>query len=146
MNEWLMILTMALGGILFPAGGTDIPKIGGQKWLRRFILAAAFGGLAYWAGIVWWRDLILGIGLCIAFHLPYGSRSSYLIKTLTAICFVLPTFALGFNLWQVFTPAAFLGMFWLSNSRYWNRLFSWKIVEFLTGSYIAVTIVTLIQQ
>lgn len=146
MNEWLMILTMAVGGVLFAAGGTAIPKIGGQKWLRRFLLAVALGLLSYFAGVIWWRDIGLSVGLCIAFHLPYGSKSPYWIKTITAICFVLPTMFLGFSAWQAFTPAAFLGMFWLSNNPHTSRLFPWVIVEFLTGVYVAVTIVQLIQQ
>ncbi len=140
MNEWLMILMMALGGSGFAIGGT------GPKYVRRFILPITFGALAFWAGIEWWRCVGLGVGLCTAFHLGYGERTSYPMKFLTACSFILPTFFLGFSLWQVFTPLAFIGMFWLSNNRYWDRLFPWKIVEFLTGTFIAVTIVQLIQQ
>jgi hypothetical protein len=146
MNEWIMILALALGGILFAAGGTHIPKIGGQKWIRRFVLATALGGIAAWSGIEWWRCVGLGAGLCGAFHLPYGSKSPYWMKTITAICFVLPTMFIGFSLWQVFTPAAFLAMFWLSNNRFFASLFPWKVVEFLTGAYIATTVVQLINQ
>lgn len=137
---------MALGGILFASGGTDIPKVGGQIWLRRFLLPVCFGLLCYFSKEVWWRDIILSIGLCIAFILPYGSSSPYWKKAITACCFSLPTLILGFTFWQVFTPAAFLGMFWMSNSNYWKRLFPWKVVEFLTGTYIAVTIISLLVQ
>lgn len=146
MNEWLMILAMALGGILFAAGGTDIPKIGGQKWLRRFLLAFGLGLLIFLCKVVWWKALVVASGLCIAFHLPYGEKSSYLVKTITATCFTLPTLVLGFSLWQLFTPVAFLSMFWLSNSKYFGKFFPWKIVEFLTGIYISVTIIQLLDQ
>jgi len=37
-SEWLMIACMGTGGILFAAGGTHINKIGGQKWLRRYLM------------------------------------------------------------------------------------------------------------
>lgn len=146
MNEWLMILTMALGGILFAAGGTDIPKIGGQKWLRRFILSIILGVVAYYCGLETWRVIGMSIGLCIAFHLPYGSKHSYLVKTLTACCFTAPTIFIGFDVWQAITPVAFLGMFWLSNNRFTARFFPWKVVEFLTGVYIAITVNQLIGQ
>ena len=36
--SWLMIVVMMISGGLFAAGGTDIPGIGGQKWLRRMLL------------------------------------------------------------------------------------------------------------
>lgn len=143
MNEWLMILCMAIGGILFAAGGTDIPKIGGQKWLRRFILAFAFGLIAYFNGTILWKAICMALGLCVAFHLPYGSKSPYWVKTITACCFTLPTLFLGFTWWQLFTPIAFISMFWLSNNKYWGRFFPWKIVEFLTGTYIGITITQL---
>lgn len=146
MNEWLMILAMALGGVLFAAGGTDIPKVGGQKWLRRFLLSAALGALCFCSEVIWWKSLILAAGLCIAFHLPYGSNHSYWVKTITAVCFVLPTISLGFSYWQLATPVAFIGMFWLSNNGYWGKYFPWKIVEFLTGVYISVTVVQLVGQ
>lgn len=146
MNEWLMILMMALGGILFAAGGTHIPKIGGQKWLRRFVLPIALGTIAYWAGIEYWRCIGMAVGLCIGFHLPYGERTPYWGKALTASMFTLPTLFLGFSWFQVATPLAFLGMFYLSNTHYWGRLFNWKIVEFLTGTFIAGTVVNLVNQ
>ncbi len=140
MNEWLMILSMALGGIGFAVGGT------GPKWVRRYILPVALGAICYFAGLDLWKVGCLSLGLSIAFHLPYGSKSPYWMKAITATCFILPTMFIGFSLWQLFTPLAFLGMFWLSNNRYWDRLFPWKIVEFLTGTFIAVTVVQLINQ
>lgn len=146
MNEWLQILSMSLGGVLFAAGGTDIPRIGGQKWLRRFLLAALFGGLIYINDIAWWRAVGVAVGLCIAFHQPYGHKHSYYIKIITAVGFTIPTLFIGFNLWQLFTPLAFISMFWLSNNKYTSSLFPWKVVEFLTGVYIAITVNQLIGQ
>ena len=146
MNEWLQILMMSLGGILFAAGGTHIPEVGGQKWLRRFVLPIALGGIAFWAGIEYWRCIGMAIGLCVGFHLPYGERTPYWSKALTACMFTAPTLFLGFSWFQIATPIAFLAMFYLSNTHYWGRLFAWKICEFLTGVYIAVTIVSLINQ
>jgi len=146
MNEWLMILMMMCGGTLFAAGGTDIPKIGGQKWLRRFVLPSVIGLLAFLSHIVWWKCLILTTGLMVAFHLPYGERSSYFIKMLTAISFILPTLILGLSIWQIITPLNFLLMFYCSNNKYLSRFFPWKVVEFSVGVCIAITVVQLLNR
>lgn len=140
MNEWMMILEMALGGTLFAIGGT------GFKWARRFVLPVALGLIAFFSDIEWWRDLGMTIGLIVAFHLPYGERTPYWGKAITAMCFTLPTLFFGFSLWQIFTPLAFLSMFWLSNNRYFSRLFPWKCVEFLTGTLVGVTVSQLLSQ
>jgi hypothetical protein len=140
MNEWLMILGMALGGVLFAAGGT------GFKWARRFLLPIALGTVALWAGIDIWRCVSMALGLILSLHLGYGQSLPYWRKALTAVSFVLPTMFIGFSLWQVFTPVSFLAMFWLSNSKYFGRLFPWKIVEFNTGVMIGCTVVQLISQ
>ena len=135
-----MILGMALGGILFAIGGT------GYKWARRFVLPVALGGIALWAGIEWWRCLAMTLGLIFSFHLGYGSSLPYWRKIITAISFVLPTITIGISLWQIFTPCLFILMFWLSNAKYWARLFPWKCVEFLTGTFIAIIVIQLINQ
>jgi hypothetical protein len=146
MSEWIQILTMILGGGLFAAGGTHIPKFGGQKWIRRFVLPLSLGGIAYSSGIAEWRCLCMALGLIISFHLGYGSATPYWRRVLTAASFTLPTLFLGFSAWQIITPVMFLGMFWLSNNRYWNRIFQWKFCEYLTGSFIAITVAQLIGQ
>lgn len=146
MNEWLMILTMIVGGGLFAAGGTDIPKIGGQKWLRRFLIPSVFFIFMFASQILWWKAALVAVGLCVAFHLPYGERSSYFVKSITAICFVAPTLFLGFSIWQIIVPVMFIGMFYCSNNKYLSRYFPWKVVEFSVGTGIAITIVQLINQ
>jgi len=44
-HEWFMITAMAVGGIGFAAGGTDIPGIGGQKSIRRFLTPILLTGI-----------------------------------------------------------------------------------------------------
>ncbi len=139
-NEFLMIGAMTSGGLLFSLGGT------GFKYLRRFVLPALLGGLALWAGIEWWRCAAMASLMIGAFCLPYGERTPYWAKFLVGCSFVLPTLFIGYNIWQIITPVAFIVMFKLSNTRYWGRMFAWKIVEFLTGALVGVTVAQLISQ
>jgi hypothetical protein len=57
---------------------------------------------------------------------------------------VLPTLALGFTIWQIITPIAFIVMFKLSNWKPLSKDFVWKIVEFITGVLVGVTVAQLI--
>lgn len=137
-KEILMIISMTISGLLFSLGGYR------WKWIRRFILPFCMGLIALLGGFIWWKCLIVWGGMTIAFCLPYGSKTPYWLKFLVACTFVLPTITLGFTIWQIITPIAFLIMFKLSN---WNKTaneFVWKIVEFITGSLIGVTVAQLI--
>lgn len=138
--EWYMIGCMGGGGILFAVGGT------GPKYVRRFILPVLLGSLALLAGIDWWRCLAMASLMIGAFCLPYGERTPYWAKFLVGISFIAPTFFLGLNVWQAITPVAFIVMFKLSNVTWWGNQFKWKIVEFLTGALIGVTVAQLIAQ
>jgi len=138
MKEWLMIASMALGGLLFAIGGT------GFKPARRFILPFCLGLIALLGGVLWWKAIVLWLGLMIAFCLPYGSKTPYWLKFLVAVTFILPTLILGFTVWQIITPVAFIVMFILSNWKFSASEFAWKIVEFLTGALIGVTVAILL--
>jgi hypothetical protein len=87
---------------------------------------------------------VLCLGLIGAFCLPYGEKTPYWGKFLVGCAFVLPTAILGFSWWQVITPAAFIGMFKLSNTNWAENMFFWKAVEFITGSLIGITVASLV--
>jgi len=133
-----MIASMGLGGILFAIGGT------GFKPARRYILPFCLGVITILSGVIWWKCLVVLFGTMAAFHLPYGSKTPYWVKFLVGCTFILPTIVLGFTLWQIITPVAFILMFRLSNWKFFSGEFVWKIVEFLTGTLIGVTIAKLI--
>jgi hypothetical protein len=137
-KELLMIASMGSGGILGALGGYK------WKWLRRFILPFILGVLALFGGVLWWKCLILWLGFTIAFCLPYGQKTPYWLKFLTGCAFVAPTAILGFSWWQVITPAVFIGMFRLSNTKWAGNTFVWKIVEFITFALVGVTVASLI--
>lgn len=138
MKEWIMIVCMTSGGTLFSIGGT------GYKWARRFILPVLLALIGAISGVLWWKCLILCLGLIGALHLGYGQKVPYWGKFLVGCAFVAPTLVLGLTVWQIITPVAWIGMFWLSNQIWSSSQFKWKVVEFLTGTLIGVIIATLI--
>jgi len=138
-HEWLMIAAMAVGSICFAVGGT------GPKWVRRYIMPVLLGVIALIAGEVWHRCLGYTLTLMIAVHLGYGEKYPYWAKFLVGCAFVLPSLFFGFTWWQVITPIVFVGMFKISNMPFSSNSFVWKIVEFLTGGLIGVTLANLIK-
>lgn len=137
--EYLMIASMGLGGILFAIGGT------GWKPARRFVLPIVLGIIALFSGVIWWKCLVMAIGMVGAFCLPYGERTPYWGKFLVGCAFILPTTMLGFSWWQIITPICFIIMFWLSNWKYTAKIFFWKAVEFITGSLVGITVASFIK-
>ena len=137
-NEWLMIASMANGGILFAVGGT------GFKWIRRFLMPFIFGFLCLFGGFELWRCLGLWLTMSGVMHLGYGERYPYWAKFIIGCSYAATTLFLGFSWWQIITPVCFVGMFWLSNQKFSSNTFLWKIVEFMTGCLIGVTIASLI--
>ena len=138
-KELLMIIAMGSGGVLGALGGYR------WKWLRRFVLPTILGLIAILGGCNALMSLYMTIGLIIAFCLPYGEKTPYWLKFLVGCAFVAPTLFLGFTIWQVITPIAFIVMFKLSNMAKWASQFAWKIVEFITFSLVGVTVAQLIQ-
>lgn len=137
-REYLMILSMGICGVLFALGGT------GFKWARRFVMPFILAVIALFCTIVWWKCLAMAFLMAGALCLPYGERTPYWGKFLVGCAFVAPTLFLGFTWWQVITPIAFIIMFKLSNISATNKVFLWKIVEFLTGVLIGATFASLI--
>lgn len=146
MAEWLMVAIMGISGILFAAGGTDIPGIGGQKWIRRFLLPVVAALICFFAGFHWIRCVVLLVLLIAALHLGYGIKVPYWRKILTFCSYSIATLALGFSYWQLLSPALIALIFLLSNYKLTSSTFVWKICEFLMGSLIGITIAHLISQ
>jgi hypothetical protein len=131
--EYYMILAMGLGGILFSLGGT------GFKWARRYVLPFLLTGavaIARGSDFMWWQYVGSFACLCGAFHLPYGERTPYPVKLLVGLTFSMPVMFFGFNWWILIVPVVWLAMFLLSNWRKTEKIFVWKIVEFITGVLI----------
>ncbi len=144
-EHWHYII-MGISGMLFAAGGTEISqKVGGQKWLRRILLPVLLAlCLKFALDVELWRCgafLVASVGVL---SLGYGDRShwwqwdgSRYPKWFTACMIPLPTLFIGFSLWIFTYPLIFLGAFALQ--KYTKT--SWKIFEFVAGSWFGVCLV-----
>ena len=137
-KEILMIIAMGSSGVCFALGGT------GFKWARRFVLPVILAVIAILSGFLWLKAIIYGLALIIAFLLPYGQNTPYWGKFLTGLCFFAPALILNFTIWVLIGPILWILLFWLSNTKPFDKWFPWKIVEFLTGTLIGVTLASLI--
>ncbi len=137
MQEMLMIVAMGIGGILGTLGGFH------WKWLRRYLLPVIFTIIAILGGFEIGKALLMGLGLIIAYSLPYGERIPYPLKVGVSICHILPFLAIGFSFWMILYPFVFMGLFWLSNKLPLKE-FSWKICEFIFFSLQGVILASLI--
>lgn len=137
MNEWLMILCMIWAGGLFSAGGTDIPGIGGQKWLRRYLLPAGLAVLAFFIGLSWWKCLLYFF-VSMTLSAGYGERTPMWQKTLVFASYAMPSLLIGFSWWVVITPATLAILFAASNWKPMASTVFWKSWEFLAGVFIAL--------
>jgi len=146
MKEWLMIAIMGLGGILFAAGGTDIPGIGGQKWLRRFLLPALWCWLMILGGVVVWKAAMCSILFMVVFHLGYGDRTSWAKKAMVFVGYGACSLVIGFSIWATIVPVVCLLAFFLSNvsSALFKKAFVWKVCEFIFGAVCGISIAVLI--
>ena len=141
MNEWLQIVVMAVSGVLFSGGGTDIPGIGGQKWLRRFVLPLFMGLICVLNGVSWWQSIILASCLCISLSLGYGSSTPYWRKALVFLTYGLSFLVIGWSAWVVLTPLICFSLFCLSNWKPMAKWFWWKQVEFFYGLFLSITLI-----
>ena len=139
-SEYLMIISMGLGGIMFAIGGT------GFKWLRRFLLPVCLGIIAIIGGNQWYYSLAMTLCLMLSLSLPYGERTSYALKTLVFMAIFGSTLWLGFSYWQIISVVVALGLFKLSNMKWTANIIAWKIWEFITGSLLGITVASLIRR
>lgn len=138
-HEWLMIVAMGAGGVLFAAGGT------GFKWARRFVLPVVLTVVAGVSGIIWWKCALYWVAQTGTLHLGYGEKLPYWRKALTFVAYVIPTLILGFSWWQLITPILMLGLFKLSNMKWSSNIFVWKVCEFIYGATIGIIVSTVIK-
>lgn len=145
MNEWVMILVMSASGALFAAGGTHIDGIGGQKWIRRFLLPAILASIALLSHVVWWKAVGMAVSLIVALSMGYGSRTPYWLKMVTFVTYGASFLWLGFSYWVILTPILCFSLFCLSNWKPMATTFFWKACEFLYGTLIGITFISTIR-
>lgn len=154
-EHWHYII-MGISGMLFAAGGTEISqKVGGQKWLRRILLPVLLAlCLKFALDVEIWRCVAFFVASFGVLTLGYGDNAPWFSfkkffhgfvfpfksgypKVFTACMIPLPTLFIGFSLWIFTYPLIFLGVFALQ--KYTKT--SWKIFEFVAGSWFGVCLV-----
>ena len=143
MSEWLMIACMLWSGGLMAAGGTHIPGIGGQKWLRRYLLPAGLGAVALFYA-PWWAILGYTATLSAFLCMGYGDRASWLYRAFIFAGYGAASLWLGWSWWVVITPVVCAVLFALSNNRLTERAFVWKIAEVGMGFLIGAAFIAAI--
>lgn len=143
MNEWLMILVVLWCAGLFAAGGTDIPGIGGQKWLRRILMPLGLIGIGLFH-TTWWAAV--GSGLTIAFwlHLGYGSKANWAYRAVIFAGYGLFSLWIGWSWWVLVTPVICSLLFLGSNTKETALSFVWKLCELGMGFLIGASFVAAI--
>lgn len=132
MNEWLIILAVLLSAGLFAAGGTHIDGIGGQKWLRRFLMPICLGGLATLYA-PWWACLGYALTLCFFLHLGYGDKATWLYRIFIFTGYGLSALWFGLSWWVPTIPVVCAAIFLLSNWKTTASSFVWKFCELSMG-------------
>lgn len=133
MMAMILIVTSA---VLFRLGGMGTKPF--KKGWRRFILPL-FLGLMGVIAIGFKIELVYAvIGSAISFSLPYGSKTPYWMKCITASTFTLPLLFLGFSIWIIIVPILFITLFILSNNKLTANEFGHPIVEIATGLGIGI--------
>ena len=139
MNEWLMIGIMAWCGILFAVGGTK-----GKYW-RRFVLPSGLLVVSLLSGVIWWKAVAMTLSLIVTLSLGYGERTPYWLKAAVFMMYGVSFLWFGFSLWIVLSPLLCFGLFCLSNWKLTADSFFWKACEFLFGTFIGITFISVVR-
>lgn len=144
-KELYMVFLPALSWILFALGGTQItPKLGGFKWLRRFVLPAVYFLFVLLAGFSLWSACGVTILAIACFCLGYGNGKSWFYRFLVGCAYACISIPIGFGFWNIMTATIFIVFFALSNWDYSAEEFTWKICEGFYGLFIGIQIAFLL--
>jgi len=136
--EMLMVLIPGLSWVLFALGGTQIsPTIGGQKWIRRFLLPGLWCLTAFFY-TTWWQAPLATLPAMLFYSLGYGDSTPWWQKILIGCSYGLIGVAVGISWWNLVTPIMFSLLFFLSNWKPTEKMFSWKICEGSFGLFIGI--------
>ena len=134
MSEWRMILLLGCAPILWMAGGTW------KKFWRRFVWPL-FALITTWGLISNWLVVGMGLTLIGTATLPYGDRTSWLVRFIVFTMLGAHVIWLDpiFGLWWALGTAIVLSAYMALSQRY-NRA-THKIFEFLAGGLQASGII-----
>ena len=138
MNEYLMILIMAVCGTLFAVGGTF------WKPARRYGIPLFLAVIAVLSGVILWKSLAMGFSLIAALSMGYGDRYWWWMKAVVFSAYGASFLWIGSSLWVLLTPILCFGLFFLSNWKPTANVFFWKACEFMFGTLIGITFISVL--
>lgn len=138
MQELNYIIIPPLCWLLFALGGFR------QKAWRRFGIPALLGIFCWINHIALWKILLVVTISCIVLHLGYGEGKSWLWRAFVGVSYGCIALPLGFSMWQVILPVMWIILFWLSNTKFAEKIVVWKIVEGFTGLLIGLSVAYLL--
>jgi len=139
-REYAVILLPPISWILWSLGGKK------HKWWRRLVLPAVYGITALIYGWPLHTALALAGYSAVAFYLGYGEHKTWAWRFGIGCIYGSITTFLGLTPWQLVIPAAWLFMFWASNSSvlWLKKMFTWKVVEGSIGALIGIALAVLL--
>lgn len=116
--------------IVLPVVSALLWRWGGMCWkpARRYLLPIFTTIYAYTKHKKKWKSLFLLLGMG-SLSMGYGENHSWADRVLFTFLVVLPTFFLGWSVWQIIFPVVFLGGFYLSNEHGTAELWKWHNLE-----------------
>lgn len=127
----LVFIVFIISALLWRLGGYR------WKWLRRFVLPACLTLLTF-AKKRKWVSLITFPILVLAFSLGYGETKPYWQKFIVGFTWIMPALFLNFSWLLLLIPFIWVGLFKLSNTKYWSNIFRWFVVELIVGGLIGL--------
>ena len=132
--ELIMVYLPAISWFLFALGGTQLSaKQGGWKGWRRWILPAVFFWFCAFGYQVFtivpidiWRSLGVFVLAVLAFCMPMPDDKKWWQTVGIALLYGSISLPVGVSWWNLFTAIGFVGLFLLSNSKYWAKTFVWS--------------------
>ena len=120
--------------IILPLVSAVMWRIGGWKIksIRRYLMPISLALYGYFKGKKGKKAFLIILS-AIGLSMGYGEKHSWGDRVLFCFLVVLPTFFLGWSIWQIIFPVVFLGGFYLSNEHGTAELWKWHYLEVLFG-------------
>jgi hypothetical protein len=145
-KELVMVLLPGISWILFALGGTQISSsIQGQKWIRRWVLPAAYF-IACMFFMSWWLALLTAVQAIVVYHLGYGEQIPLERKFAIGCGYASIGAFIGLSWWNAITVLGFITLFILSNTKLTQNVFVWKICEGFFGLLVGIQLAYILME
>ena len=142
-KELYMVILPGVSWVLFALGGTQISDtVPGWKGWRRYILPLVYF-LICMTAVLWWQALLVALLAVLVYSMGYGKLNTWQ-RWLLGIGYGLICVPIGLSAWCIVTAVMFGLLFWLSNTKATQNMFTWKICEGFFGLFVGIEIAYLL--